>query len=94
MISSTWLRTASSEMPSDSSALADDARDLRANLLDRDVERLEDAGRETLLLAKQPQQDVLGADVVVVQQAGFFLRKHDHPPGPVGEPFEQDMPPA
>ncbi|CAB4940671.1 unannotated protein [freshwater metagenome] len=36
----------------------------------------------------QPEQDVLGADVVVVQKACFFLRKHDDPAGPIGEPFK------
>src|SRR5262249_26877243 len=52
-------------------ALADDARDLRANLLDGDVEALEDAGRKTLLLAQQAEQDVLGADVVVLERTGL-----------------------
>src|SRR5437868_987086 len=37
----------------------------------------------------ESEQDVLGADVVVVEQAGFFLRKHDDPTGPVSESFEQ-----
>jgi hypothetical protein len=31
---------------------------------------------------------VLGADVVVVEQAGLFLGQDDHPAGPVGESFE------
>src|SRR5262249_32058329 len=48
-------------------ALADDPRDLRAHLFDRDVERLEHTSRETLFLAQQPEQDVLGADVVVLE---------------------------
>src|SRR6476620_9368813 len=49
--------------------LADDAGDLRAHLLHRDVERVEHARGEPLLLAQQPQQDVLGADVVVLERA-------------------------
>jgi hypothetical protein len=36
----------------------------------------------------QAQEDVLGADVVVVEHPGFFLRQDDHPSGSVGEPFE------
>src|SRR4029453_6452731 len=54
-------------------ALADDPGDLGANLFNRDVERLEDAGSKTLLLAEQAEQDVLGSDVVVLQRACFVL---------------------
>ena len=37
----------------------------------------------------QPEQDVLGADVIVVEEPRFFLCEDDHPAGPIGEPFEQ-----
>ena len=40
----------------------------------------------------QAEQDVLGADVVVVEQARFFLRQDHDPPGPVGEAFEHVRP--
>src|SRR3954463_12229633 len=50
-------------------ARADDAHDLSANALDRDVERLENAGGETLLLAEQTEKDVLRADVVVLERS-------------------------
>ena len=56
---------------------ADDPDDLRAHALDRDVERLEHAGREALLLAEQAEQDVLGADVVVLELPRLFLGKDD-----------------
>src|SRR3712207_4659656 len=46
---------------------ADDADDLGAYALDGDVERLEDARGKALLLAEESEQDVLGADVVVLQ---------------------------
>jgi hypothetical protein len=36
------------------------------------------AGGETLLLADEPEQDVLGADVVVLEGSGFLLREDDH----------------
>jgi hypothetical protein len=42
----------------------------------------------------QPEQDVLGADVVVVEKSRLFLREHDHSAGPVGKPFEQARPPC
>ena len=70
-------------------ALADDARDLRAHFLDRDVERLEYPRRETLFLAKQPEQDVLGADVVVLERPCLVLREDDYLAGPFSEAFEQ-----
>ena len=66
MISSTWERTASSEMPRDSSALA----------------------ATPLALVDEAEQDVLGADVVVVEHPRLFLREHDYPTGAVGKPFE------
>ena len=55
-------------------ALADDAGDLGADLLDSDVERLEHARRDAVFLTEQPEQDVLRPDVVVFEsppQAGF-----------------------
>ena len=75
-------------------ALADDLLDLAAHGLERDAERLEGLGRDAFALVDQPEQDVLGADVVVVEEARFFLRQDDDPAGPVGEPFEQGEPPA
>src|SRR5581483_1897384 len=54
-------------------ALPDDARDLGAHLFDGDVEGLEHPRRETLLLAEQSEQDVLGADVVVLERPRLIL---------------------
>src|SRR5262249_19834525 len=72
--------------------LADDARDLGTHLLDGDVEGLEDARGEAFLFAQQPQQDVLGADVVVLESPRLVLGKDDHLPCPFGESFEQPGP--
>jgi hypothetical protein len=36
----------------------------------------------------ETEQDVLGADVVVTQQARFFLCQNHNLPRPVGEAFE------
>ena len=69
-------------------ALTDDLLDLAAHGLERDAERLEGLGGDALALVDQPEQDVLGADVAVVQQTGFFLREHHDSPSPVGEAFE------
>ncbi len=69
-------------------ARADDPHDLGAHPLDGDVERLEHAGREPLLLAQQAEQDVLGADVVVLERAGLFLGEDDHLAGSLGESLE------
>src|SRR4051794_26845559 len=55
-------------------ARADYADDLRANTFDGDVEGLEHARGQPLLLAKETEQDVLGADVVVLERPGLLLR--------------------
>ena len=70
-------------------ALADDLLDLAAHGLERDAERLERLGGDALALVDEPEQDVLGADVVVVEEACLLLGQHDDPAGPVGEAFEQ-----
>ena len=75
-------------------ALADDLLDLAAHGLERDAERLEGLGGDAFALVDEPEQDVLGADVVVVEEPSFLLRQHDDPSGPVGEAFEQGEPPA
>ena len=66
MISSTWARTASSEISSEASACAASA----------------------VALVDQPEQDVLGPDVVVVEEPRLFLREYDDSAGPVGEALE------
>ena len=68
---------------------ADDPHDLRAHALDGDVERLEHAGRKTLLLAQQAEQDVLGADVVVLELPGLFLGEDDDLAGSLCKSLEQ-----
>jgi hypothetical protein len=70
-------------------SLADDARNLRTHLLDRDIERLENAGRESLLFTQETEQDVLGSDVVVLQRSRLVLRENDHLPCAFGESLEQ-----
>jgi hypothetical protein len=70
------------------SALTDDLLDLRTHGLEGDPERLERLGGHTLALVDQPEQDVLGADVVVIEKARFLLRQHHDPAGPICEPFE------
>src|SRR5207244_918967 len=73
-------------------ALPDDARNLSADLLDGDVERLEHAGGEPFFLAQEAEQDVLGADVVVLERPSLVLGENDDLPGPFGEAFEQTRP--
>src|SRR6185437_11644100 len=64
---------------------ADDADDLRAHPFHGDVKRLEDAGRQALLLAKEAEQDVLGADVIVLERPRLLLRKDNYLTSPLGE---------
>ena len=73
---------------------ADDPHDLRADALDRDVERLEHARGKTFLLAEEPEQDVLGPDVVVLEDASLFLGEDDHLAGPLCEALEHRADPS
>jgi hypothetical protein len=70
-------------------ALTDDPSHLRAHLLDGDVERLEHARGETLLLTQKPEQNVLRADVVVLQRTRLVLSEDNDLPGTFGESLEQ-----
>ena len=62
-----------------------DADHLGANALDGDVEGLEYARSKTLLLAQQAKEDVLGTDVIVLEDAGLLLGEDYDLPGPFGE---------
>ena len=72
-------------------ALADDLLDLLADALQGDAEALQRLGGDALALVDQAEQDVLGADVVVVEHPGLFLGQDDHPPRSVGEPLEHAL---
>ena len=67
---------------------ADRLLDLLAHGLERDAERLERLGRDALALVDQAQEDVLGADEAVVEQARLFLGQHQDSTSPVCESFE------
>src|SRR6478735_9300868 len=73
-------------------ALADDAGDLRAHLLDRDVERLEHTRSKAFFLAQQAEQDVLRADVVVLERPRLVLGEDDDLASPFSETFEHSRP--
>ena len=61
------------------------AADALADRIPRPVER--DAERP---LADEPEQQMLGADDVVIEHPGLFLSQDDDPLGTLGEPFEHD----
>ena len=69
-------------------ALADDLLDLLPHGVQADAQRLERLGRYTFALMDEAEQDVLGADVVVIEHPGFFLRQDNNPPRSVGKPLE------
>jgi hypothetical protein len=66
-------------------ALADDVLNLLANRIERDVERLECLSGDALSLVDEAEQDVLGADVVVVEHLGLFLGQNDDAASSVGK---------
>ena len=69
-------------------ALPDDLLNLRAHGFERDAQALQSLGCDTLALVDEAEQDVLGADVVVVEHPGLFLGQDNDPSGPVGKPLE------
>ena len=73
---------------------ADDAYDGRTHLLDGHFEALEDAGSHAFFLAQQAQQEMFGADVVVLERPGFFLGEDHDLPGTFGESFEHPATPS
>jgi hypothetical protein len=74
------------------SALADDLLDLVADGLQRNAQRFERLGGDALTFVYEAEQNVLCADVAVIEQPGFFLGKNYDPAGPVGEAFEHVSP--
>jgi hypothetical protein len=68
-------------------ALADDAHDLSPHFLHGDVEGVEHPGRK-ILLAEQPEQDVLGADVLVPERPWLVVGENDDLPSLLSEPLE------
>jgi hypothetical protein len=52
------------------------------------MSKLEHASGQALLLAQQSEQDVLGADVVVLERSRLLLRENDDLTGPFCESLE------
>ena len=68
--------------------LADDLDDLAAHGVQGDVHRLQRLGGHPLALVKEAEEEVLGADGVVVQSPRLVLREHDDAAGTVGKAFK------
>ena len=69
-------------------AAPDDELDSRADLAQLDAEVGEHLGGDAVALAHQAEQQVLGADVVVVEALRLFLRQRQHSAGALGELVE------
>ena len=69
-------------------ALADDLFNLLSHRFEAYPERFKRLGSYALALMDEAEQDVLGADVVVVEHPGLFLCQDNNPPRPVGKPLE------
>ena len=69
-------------------ALADDLDDLGAHGVQGDVHRLQRLGGHALALVDEAEEEVLGADVIVVERARLVLGQDDDAAGAVGEAFE------
>ncbi len=66
-------------------ALADDVLDLLADRVQRDTERFKSLGCNALTLVDEPEQDVLGPDVIVVEHLGLFLGQNYDATSAVGK---------
>ena len=73
-------------------AFADHLLDLLAGVVQGHSLGCERLGGDPLTFADQAEQQVFGADVVVLESARLFLRQHDHAPCTVGKPFEHACP--
>ena len=69
-------------------AVADDALDLLAHLVEVDVQGVESLRGDALVLAQEAEEQVLRAYVVVVEMTGLVLREHHDLAGPLRETFE------
>ena len=69
-------------------AAADDELDRRADLVQLDAHVLENLGGDAVAFADQAEEQVLGADVVVVEALGLFLRERQDLARPFGELVE------
>ena len=69
-------------------AAADDPHHLGAHTLHGDVEGLQDASGQALLLPEETEQDVLRPDVVVLERPRFLLSEDDHLTGAFSESLE------
>jgi len=63
-------------------AVAEEVEHLLSDVLELEAEVHQDLGRHAFLLPEQAEQDVLGADVVVVEVPGLLHRILDHLLGP------------
>src|SRR5690606_28850994 len=71
--------------------LTDDLDDLVTNRCQVDVQRLEGVRGDAFTLVEKPEQDVLGADVIVVQVAGLFLSEDHHSASSVCEALKHSQ---
>ena len=70
-------------------ALADDLDHLVADGLKVDAHSFEGAGGDSFAFVQQSEEDVLGADVAVVEEPRFLLGQHHDPAGSIGEALKQ-----
>ena len=69
-------------------ALADDLLHLLPHAIQADPQRFQSLRRDTLTLADQAEQEVLGADVAVIEPHGFVVRQLECLSRPIGKPLK------
>ena len=69
-------------------SLADDLDDLASDGVEADPQTFQAARCNTLTLVDEAEQDVLCADVIVIEEPGFFLREYYDSASPVCKAFK------
>src|SRR5688572_17977465 len=71
-------------------AMTDDLLDLLTHAVERDSKALQRFRGHALTLMDKAEQDVLRADIAVIEHPGLFLRQDNHTTGTIGESFKHD----
>ena len=72
-------------------SLTDDLHDLVAHRSEIDIEALQSLGCYSLTLVEQAEQNMLGADVIMVEKPRFLLGQNNNPASPICEPFKHSF---
>ena len=74
------------------STLANNFFNLSAYCFERNTQSFQSLRSHSFTFVNESEQDVLCADIAVIQQSGFFLGQHNNTTGPICEAFKHALP--